>query len=56
MKLWERYQARRRRKAHEAREQEQARQKALSQQDAQQAVRDLATKSGPAQATNFPSR
>ncbi|MGZ8695566.1 MAG: hypothetical protein ACXWYS_09025 [Gaiellaceae bacterium] len=49
MKLWERYVARRKRKAHERYEQEKARQKALYGQDAQQAIRDTATGSAGAQ-------
>jgi len=48
MRLWERYQERRRRKVREAHLQEKARQKALSDQDAQQGVRDIATRSAAA--------
>jgi hypothetical protein len=49
VQLWERYVARRNRKTRERYEQEKARQKALWNQDAQQAMRDIATGSAGAQ-------
>jgi hypothetical protein len=49
MKLWERYVARRHRKAHERIEAERARQRALAGQDAEEAVREVAQGSATAQ-------
>jgi len=49
LNLWKRYIARRHRKEHERVEAERARQKALSAQDAQEAVRDAAEGSAVAQ-------
>ena len=49
MNLWKRYSARRQRKAHERNLAERARQKALAQQDAQEAVRDAVRGSASAQ-------
>jgi hypothetical protein len=48
MRLWERYQERRRRKIREAHLQEKARQKALWDQDAQDGTRDIATRAAGA--------
>jgi len=47
--LWKRYVARRHRKANERFEAERARQKALEEQDAQEAVREVALGSAAAQ-------
>jgi hypothetical protein len=43
MKILERFTAQRRRKAHEAYEREQARQRALNEQDVQESMRDVVT-------------
>jgi len=51
MSLWQRVAARRRRKAHERFLLERARQHELERQDAQQAVRDIATRAAGNQQT-----